>query len=66
MEEEIQSFISNGLRRCSKNRKVPGSNPNRRSAGLRDPTLLRGSRWPWNRKCKDAVINTGSVRRSPR
>ena len=25
-------------------RKVPGSNPARRSAGLRDPTSLRGSR----------------------
>ena len=33
-----------GLRRCYKNRKVPGSNPARRSAGLRDPTSLRGSR----------------------
>ena len=33
-----------GLRRCSKNRKVPGSNPTRRSAGLRDPTSLQGSR----------------------
>ena len=28
----------NGLRRCSKNRKVPDSNPTLRSAGLRDPT----------------------------
>ena len=33
-----------GLRRCSKNRKVPGSIPTRRSAGLWDPTSLRGSR----------------------
>ena len=33
-----------GLRRCDQNRKVPGSNPTRRSAGLRDPTSLRGSR----------------------
>ena len=33
-----------GLRRCSKNRKIPGSIPIRRSAGLRDPTSLRGSR----------------------
>ena len=33
-----------GLRRCDQNRKVPGSNPARRSAGLRDPTSLRGSR----------------------
>ena len=41
-----------GLWRCSKNRKVPGLNPTRRSAGLRDPTLLRGFRWPSSRKCK--------------
>ena len=33
-----------GLRRCYRNRKVLGSNPARRSAGLRDPTSLRGSR----------------------
>ena len=33
-----------GLRRCNKNRKVPSSKPARRSAGLRDPTSLRGSR----------------------
>ena len=32
------------LRRCYQNWKVPGSNPARRSAGLRDPTSLRGSR----------------------
>ena len=41
-----------GLRRCSKNRKVPGSNPTRCSAGLRDPTSLRGSWWPSGRKFK--------------
>ena len=35
-----------GLRYCSKNRKVPGSNPTRRSVGLRDPTSIRGSQWP--------------------
>ena len=29
-----------GLRRCSKNQKVPGLNPTRHSAGLRDPTLF--------------------------
>ena len=33
-----------GLRHCSKNRKVPGSIPTRRSARLWDPTSLRGSR----------------------
>ena len=33
-----------GLRRCNKNRKIPGSKPARRSAGLRDRTSLRGSR----------------------
>ena len=32
-----------GLRHCSKNWKVPGSNPTRRSARLRDPASLRGS-----------------------
>ena len=31
-----------GLRRCNKNLKVPGSKPAGRSAGLRDPTSLRG------------------------
>ena len=41
-----------GLRRCSKNQKVPGSNPTRRSAGLRDPAPLRGPRRPPGRKCK--------------
>ena len=41
-----------GLRRCSKNRQVPSSIPSRCSAGLRDPTLLRGSRRPSGRKCK--------------
>ena len=48
-----------GLRRCSKNRKVPGSNPTRRSAGLRDPTSLRGSRWPSGRKCKTQWLTSG-------
>ena len=33
-----------GLKRCDQNRKLLGSNPTRRLAGLRDPTLLRGSR----------------------
>ena len=33
-----------GLKRCNKNRKVAGSKPARRSAGLRDLTSLRGSR----------------------
>ena len=33
-----------GLRSWDQNRKVPGSNPTRRSTGLRDPTSLRGSR----------------------
>ena len=41
---ELWGEWPSGLRRCSKNRKVPSSIPNRRSAGLRDPTLLRGSR----------------------
>ena len=33
-------------RRCSKNQKVPGTNPIRRWVGLRDPTSLRGPRDP--------------------
>ena len=41
-----------GLERYSKNGKVPGSNPTRRSAGLRDSTSLQGSRWPSGRKRK--------------
>ena len=48
-----------GLGRCSKNRKVSGSNPTRRSAGLRDPTSLRGSRWPPGRKCKTQWLTSG-------
>ena len=48
-----------GLRRCSKNRKVPGSIPTRRSAGLWDPTSLRGSRWPSGRKCKTQWLTSG-------
>ena len=35
-----------GLKRCNWNRKIPGSNPTRHSAKLRDPTSLWGSRWP--------------------
>ena len=41
-----------GLRRCSKNRKVPGSNLIRRPAGLRDEASLRGSQCSSGRKCK--------------
>ena len=41
-----------GLRRCSKNRKVPSSNLTWCLAGLRDPTSLWGSWWPSGRKCK--------------
>ena len=48
-----------GLRRCSKNRKVPGSNPTRRSDGPRDPTSLRGSRWPPGRKWKTQCLTSG-------
>ena len=40
----IRGEWPSGLRRCNKTRKVPGSKPARRSAGLRDPTSLRGSR----------------------
>ena len=48
-----------GLRRCSKNWKVPSSIPIRRSAGLRDPTLLRGSWWPSGQKCKTQWLRSG-------
>ena len=41
-----------GLMYCSKNQKVPGSNPTRHSAGLREPTSFQGSWWPTGRKCK--------------
>ena len=36
---------SSGLRRYDENWNVPGSNPSRCLARLRDPTLLRGPRW---------------------
>ena len=41
-----------GLRHCSKNRKVSGSNATRHSARFRVPTSLWGSWWPsgWKRK----------------
>ena len=48
-----------GLRRCSKNRKFLGSNPTRLSAGLRDPTSLRGSRWLSGWKCKTQWLTSG-------
>ena len=48
-----------GLERCSKNRKVPGSNPTRRSAGLRDSTSLQGSRWPSGCKRKTQWLTSG-------
>lgn len=34
------------LKRCNENRKIPGSDSTRRPAGIRNPTSLRGSRWP--------------------
>ena len=51
-----------GLRHCVENRKGPGSNPTRCSAGLWVLTSLRGSRWPSGRY---AVINIGLVRLPP-
>ena len=42
-----------GLRCCSKNRKVHGSNPTRRSAGLETQTSLRG------RKCQTQWLTSG-------
>ena len=35
-KQKVEAVRSSGLRRCDKNRKVPGSNPTRHSAGLRD------------------------------
>ena len=55
-----------GLRRCDKNWKAPGSNSTRRSAGLKDPTSLQGSRLPLCRNCTNAIINMGLVRLSLR
>ena len=54
-----------GLRHCDKNWKVPGTNPTRNLAGLRDPTLLHGSWWPsvWN--SSNTVINIRLVRLCP-
>ena len=37
-----------------KNQKVPGSNPTRRLAGLRNLTLLQGFQWPSSWICKNA------------
>ena len=50
------------LRCCIQNRKVPGSNLTRHTAGLRDPALLPGSQWPLGWLCENAVINIGWVR----
>ena len=52
------------FRQCNQNQKVPGSNPIRCSAKLRDPTSLWGSQWPSGRKCKNSVINIERVRLS--
>ena len=46
-----------GLRLCNQNPKVLASNPTRRAAGVRDPTLLCGSRWPSGPIFKNIVIN---------
>ena len=50
-----------GLWQCNENQKVPGSNPTRHSAKLRDPTLLWGSRWLWVKIVEIAVINAGVI-----
>ena len=46
-----------GLRDREKNRKVPGSNPTRHSAELRDPNFLRGSQWPSVQNLTYAIVN---------
>ena len=45
------------VRTCNQDRKVPGSSPTRRSAGLREPTSLQGSCYLSGRKIEKAVIN---------
>ena len=55
-----------GLRRCDRNRKMPALNSTGPSTWLRDPNLLRGSRWPSARNLTIAVINIGCVRFSSR
>ena len=55
---DLTSHQSNHQRwRCYQNRKVPSSNHTVRSAGHRELTLLRGSRWPQGQIFKNAVIN---------
>ena len=51
VSEEVLLCMASGLRHCNKNRKVTGSKPSRRSAGLWDPTSLWGSRWPSGQIC---------------
>ena len=48
-----------GLRDFNWSWEVSSSNSRRCLAKLRDPTLLRGSRWPSGWNCKNAVINIG-------
>ena len=55
-----------GLRCCDRNRKMPALNSTGSSTWLRDPNLLRGSRWPSARNLTIAVINIGCVRFSSR
>ena len=58
---ELQCFWGewpSGLR-CSKNWRLPGSNPTRHLARLRDPTSLQDSRWPSGRKCKTQWLTSG-------
>ena len=64
---DLTSHQSNHQRwRCYQNRKVPSSNHTVRSAGHRELTLLRGSRWPQGQIFKNAVINIRWVRLLPR
>ena len=41
---QLRGEWPSGLKRCNQNQKVPGSNPNKRLAGFRDPTSARVSR----------------------
>ena len=57
-------FVSSLKDSSATNWKVPCSKPSRRLAGLRDPTSLRGSRWPSGRIWANTMIDIRLVRLS--
>ena len=54
--------MPSGLRRYTKNRKDPSSNPTRHSTRLWDPTWLCGCWWPLGWIKNPVLINIGLVR----